>query len=185
MSSGADGKGFAICLVCGRAEAETEERPGFKSPLPGSMARHKPLAMTKGVNLANGYCPGGFTEPQRVLQNIRLVHAARSDVFELQLPMAKTMAQALALGAALREAFAETLGADAREIGVGADRSTGPSDAKYFSAFCSIAGPAEPDWRRVSAMSAFSASACRSQPNASTARSIASMVARPAFCGRI
>jgi DEAD/DEAH box helicase domain-containing protein len=135
MSSGAAGKGFAICLVCGRAEAETEERPGFKSPLPGSMARHKPLAMTKGVKLANGYCPGGFTEPQRVLQNIRLVHAARSDVFELQLPMAKTMAQALALGAALREALAETLGADAREIGVGSDRSTGPSNDKCFSAF--------------------------------------------------
>jgi len=51
------------------------------------------------------------------------------------LPLSETMAQALALGAALREALAATLGADAREIGVGADLSTGPSNDKCFSAF--------------------------------------------------
>lgn len=135
MSSGANGKGYALCLACGRAEAESEETPGFKSPLPASMAKHKPLAVAKGAKLAGGYCPGGFTEPQRVQRNVRLAHATRCDVFELQLPLGATREEALALGAGLREAIAEDLGADAREIGVGVGLSTMPTGETCVSAF--------------------------------------------------
>lgn len=64
------------------------------------------------------YCPGGYTEPQRVQRNVRLIHAARTDVFELQLPRGSQRAAGLALAAALRDALAERLGADTREIGL-------------------------------------------------------------------
>jgi DEAD/DEAH box helicase domain-containing protein len=135
MSSGASGKGYALCLACGRAEAEIEETPGFKSPLPASMGKHKPLAIAKGAKLAGGYCPGGFTEPQRVQRNVRLAHSTRGDVFELQMPLGATREEALALGAGLREAIAEDLGADAREIGVGVGLSTMPTGETCVSAF--------------------------------------------------
>jgi hypothetical protein len=135
MSSGFNGKGYAICLACGRAEAETEESPNYKPLLPGSMGKHKPLSVAKGTKLAGGYCPGGFVEPARVLRNVRLAGTTHSDVFELQLPVGATREEALTLSSGLREALAEYLGADAREIGVGVGLSTGPTGEGRVSAF--------------------------------------------------
>lgn len=135
MSSGRHGNGYALCLACGRAEAETEEKPGFRVDLPGSMAKHKPLAAARGARLADGFCPGGYTEPQRVKRHVRLAHAARSDVYELQLPADATRGQALALGAGLREALADYLGADAREIGVGVGSSKSPVTESCVSVY--------------------------------------------------
>jgi DEAD/DEAH box helicase domain-containing protein len=127
MSSGRHGKGYALCLACGRAEAETEERTGLRIDPPGALGKHRPLAAAKGAKSAGGYCPGGYTEPQRLKRHVRLAHAARSDVFELQLSAYATREQALALGAGLREALADHLGADTREIGVGAGGSKSPT----------------------------------------------------------
>lgn len=135
MSSGPNSKGYALCLACGRAESETEERPDFNAALPGAMGKHKPLTVAKGAKLSGGYCAGGFTEVTRVQRNVRLAHAARSDVFELQLSAGATREQALALAAGLREALASDLGADAREIGVGVGFSTGPSNEPRVSSF--------------------------------------------------
>ena len=132
LGSGPNGKGYALCLFCGRAEAETEEGPGSQPPT--QIQKHWPLAVARGMKLAKGYCPGGYTEPQRIKRNVRLSHAARTDVFELQLPNRARRDHGLALAAALREALAERLGAEAREIGVAVGRSVGPSGENRVSA---------------------------------------------------
>ena len=132
LNSGPNGKGYALCLSCGRAEAETEEGPG--SLRPPQIRQHWPLAEARGMKLARGYCPGGTTEPQRIQPNVRLSHVARTDVFELQLPRGARRDEGLALAAALREALAERLGAEAREIGVAVGHSAGPSGENRVSA---------------------------------------------------
>ena len=133
LGSGLHGKGYALCLDCGRAVAETEERPS--SPLPSAIKRHHPLAESGRKKLAQGYCAGGFTEKHRIKRNVRLSHAAPTDVFELQLPRGATQEQGLAVSAALREALAARLGAESRELGVAVDISSGPSDELRVSSF--------------------------------------------------
>ena len=133
LGSGLKGKGYALCLSCGRAEAEIDEGPGSQPP--SQIRKHLPLAEARGMRLAHGYCPGGYTEPQRIQRNIRLAHNSLTDVFELQLPNGTRRDQGLALAAALREALAERLGAEAREIGVAVGPSTGPSGERRVSAF--------------------------------------------------
>lgn len=135
MSSGRQGHGYALCLSCGRAESEEVQPQGVRTELPRQMRQHKPLTFTKETQLAGGYCPGGYTDPARVQRHVRLGTSARGDVFELQLPSRATLDQALALAAGLREALAEDLGAEAREIGVAADHSTGPARERRVSAF--------------------------------------------------
>ncbi len=100
-------------------------------PLPASMRGHAPLAAGRGISLVNGRCPGGLTAPLQ--RNVRLVHAARSDVFELQLPAGANAPAALALAAALREALAARLGAEVRELGVAIGASTGPAGERRLS----------------------------------------------------
>ncbi len=135
LSSGPNSKGYALCLACGRAEAEVDENPNFNLSLPEPMKKHLPLAAAKNSRLAGGYCPGGYTEPLRIKRNVRLAYSARSDVFEFQLPQGATRQQALALGAGLREALAEDLGADARELGIGVGYSKGPTNEDRISTF--------------------------------------------------
>ena len=122
-SSGPNRAGYALCLACGRAEAETVERAGSNLPLPSTIARHRPLARSAQDRLVAGYCPGGSAQPGRIQANIRFAHLARTDVFELQMPAGTASGAALALAAALREALCELLGADAREIGVAVEMS--------------------------------------------------------------
>ena len=130
LGSGRHQKGYALCLVCGRAEAETET-----GELPQRIRQHRPLASVQRAHLARGYCPGGYTEPQRIQRNIRLIHEVRTDVFELQLPAGTSLAVGLALAAAMREAMTERLGVEAREIGVAVGSSAGPVGKSRNSAF--------------------------------------------------
>ena len=132
LGSGVFGKGYALCLACGRAEPEKEERPG--SPLPQSIKNHWPLAEGNWKKRKGGFCPGGSTDPQRIQRHVRFSHATRTDVFELQLAPGTSRGQGLALAAALREALAERLGTEAREIGVAVGNSRGPSGDKRVSA---------------------------------------------------
>ncbi len=133
LNSGPHTKGYALCLDCGRAEAETEESAG--APIPSAIGRHIPLAAARGVSLKGGYCPGGFVRRERIQRNVRLIHAAQSDVFELQLPCGTQREEGLALAAGLREALTERLGVDAREIGVSVAASKGSTTGKRVSAF--------------------------------------------------
>ena len=133
LGSGPYGAGYAICLECGRAEAETAENGD--EPLPGPIKRHRPLAGRQAARLRAGRCAGGYTRPERVQRNVRLVHETRTDVFELQLPAGTGGSDGLALAAGLREALAERLGAEAVEIGIAIGRSRGPAGENRGSAF--------------------------------------------------
>ncbi len=126
LGSGKHGFGYALCLACGRAEPEIC-KPSHSSRPPDSIRFHDPLADANWARRRDGRCPGGTTEPQRVQRHVRLSHATRTDVFELQLAPGASRGQGLALAAALREALAERLGTEAREIGVAVGSSTGPS----------------------------------------------------------
>jgi hypothetical protein len=100
------------------------------------MRRHKPLMLSRGTALTrDGFCPGGYTMPQRVQRQVTLVHESRTDVFELQLADDVTAAAALALAAGLRDGLAERLGVEAREIGVATAPSRGPAGDSRVSAF--------------------------------------------------
>ena len=151
-SSGLHGHGYAICLDCGRAQAETE---AGGARLPEGIRRHVPLAIARGAKTHDGYCSGGFLHPARVLRRVRLVHEARTDVFELQLPASTTRETGLAVAAGLREALAEQLGAEADEIGAAHGPSRGSAEEARVSAYLydRAAGGAglasrltEPDW---------------------------------------
>ena len=133
LGSGIHGKGYALCLDCGRAEPEIEEFSS--SPLPSAIKKHRPLAESRRKGLVEGHCPGGFTEVNRVKRNVRLSHATSTDVFELQLPPEATPGQGLALSAALREALSIRIGAEPREIGVAVGFSTGPKSEPRMSSF--------------------------------------------------
>jgi hypothetical protein len=133
---GAHGGGYAICLACGRAEPHGETDPMVEALLPDAMRRHRPLMLSRGTPLTrDGYCPGGYTMPQRVQRQVTLVHETHTDVFELQLTEGITAAAALALAAGLRDALAERLGVEAREIGVATAPSRGPAGEPRVSAF--------------------------------------------------
>jgi len=132
---GPAGQGYAVCLACGRAEPEAAGDDVAMPPLPDAMRRHRPLMLGKGiVRTRDGFCPGGYTQPQRVQRQVHLVHDARTDVFELQLGPRVTSQAGLALAAGLRESLAERLGVEAREIGLAAGRSQGANG----EACCSV-----------------------------------------------
>ena len=129
--SGPHGEGYALCLDCGRAEAEE----GADGPIPQAMRQHLPLAKARGMSLTGGYCSGGFAKLERIQRNVRFIHETRTDVFELQLPPGSSREESLGLAAGLREALAGRLGAEVREIGVSIDDSKGPANEKRLSAF--------------------------------------------------
>ena len=133
LGSGPHANGYALCLDCGRAQAETEE--GVGTPIPPKIGRHLPLARAPGMSLKGGYCPGGFVKRERIQRNVRLIHAAQTDVFELQLPAETSSGAGLALAAGLREALAERLGTDAREVGISVGVSKGRANENRVSAF--------------------------------------------------
>ena len=133
LGSGRFRHGYALCLECGRAEDETEEGGGI--PLPRAIKKHLPLASIRRKNHRGKYCPGGFTRPERIQRNVRFIHESRTDVFEFQLPAGTEKSAGLALAAGLREALAEKLGAEAREIGVTVDTSIGPANERLISAY--------------------------------------------------
>ncbi|MDN7353430.1 DEAD/DEAH box helicase [Acetobacter senegalensis] len=138
QSSGLHGKGYALCLCCGRADAETEELPhngGTRLAIPPTLLNHRPLAPLRSEQLQRGLCPGGTTQPNRIQRNLRLAHETCTDVFEFQLPEADQFGPGLALGAGLREALAEKLGAEPREIGIAVSSSQNPVGGYATSVF--------------------------------------------------
>ncbi|MBJ6127394.1 DEAD/DEAH box helicase [Microvirga splendida] len=109
--------GFAICLHCGRAAAETMRcLPGMaEPPLPRELQDHNPLRAKR----ISGPCPGG-RPGFGVKRNLALGHQARTDVFELQLEALRGTSQeaaAFALAVSLREALVRSLGVESSEIG--------------------------------------------------------------------
>ncbi|WP_224961260.1 DEAD/DEAH box helicase [Geomonas subterranea] len=114
QSRGIHGEGYAICLVCGRAEPMI---PGHVLP-PAFEHGHRKL---RGAKKGEVMCPGS-QEGWKVKTGLALGHEAYTDLFELQL---KTEAgvwlqdktAALTLAVALRDSLAEAMGVQATELG--------------------------------------------------------------------
>jgi len=113
-SSGIHGEGYAVCLVCGRAEPMV---PGHSIP-PIFDHPHRKL---RGSKKGDATCPGS-QESWKIKTGLTLGHETFTDVFELQL---KTEAgvwlqdktAALTLAVALRDSLAEAMGVQATELG--------------------------------------------------------------------
>ena len=116
FSRGAENEGYALCLGCGRAEAEAAEGDGQRKPLKG----HKPLYPAKHLLAQDGTCRAGSSS-HGIKRNLALGYTFTTDVFEMQLvdPRGEDAAGiAFALGCALREALARRIGVEAEEMGV-------------------------------------------------------------------
>lgn len=125
---GPGGFGYAICLQCGRAEADSDNR-GLSSTAP-ALAGHKPLRYRKGQDL----CPGN-DKPFSIKRNLALGLEITTDVFELQPQHALRRAGANALVIALREALAQELGVEADEMGFAVSQSRNALGASTVSLF--------------------------------------------------
>jgi DEAD/DEAH box helicase domain-containing protein len=125
---GPSGFGYAICLQCGRAEADSDNR-GLSSPAP-ALVGHKPLRYRKGQDL----CPGN-DKPFSIKRNVALGLEVTTDVFELQPQHALRRAGANALVIALREALAQELGVEADEMGFAVSQSHNALGASAVSLF--------------------------------------------------
>lgn len=133
--SGVNRHGYALCLACGRAEPEPPSDGHAMPDMPAAMRGHEPLLLARGTaRTSDGKCPGGYTRRELVQRQVRLVHAARTDVFELQLAAEVRDTAGLALAAGLRDALAERLGVDARDIGLATGPSSGAAGERRLSA---------------------------------------------------
>ncbi|MER9503903.1 DEAD/DEAH box helicase [Mesorhizobium sp. M0579] len=127
-NKGPTAHGYAICLHCGRAEAEMAPEPN--SPLPGRMAGHLPLRRRKGD--LSDICAGNDLT-WKIQRHFALGHEITTDVVEIQLAQNCTRAVATALIIAIREALAHELGVEADEMGFAATESTNAASGKSVS----------------------------------------------------
>lgn len=114
FNPGEHGHGYALCLHCGRAEAEIDASGG------SALSNHKPL---RGAPTAiDGVTCSGAPEfaPYAVTRNLMLGHEIRTDLCEIQLYDCRSRDVALTIALALREAVAKRLGIDADEMGFAA-----------------------------------------------------------------
>jgi len=135
-SSGEHGQGYAICIACGRAEAENNP----DSPaLPAGMTDHKPLQKLRNNPRHDGKCPAIDEASRRIRRRVRLGTEMATDVFELQLealPNTKAgQEKALCLASALREALASRLGVDAENMGISVAPSVRDDTASRMSLY--------------------------------------------------
>jgi len=121
-SSGITGNGYAVCLRCGFADSEPTGEYRADT-LPEVLGGHRPLRGGK-QRLDEGQCVG--TQQEFAIQRgLWLGQSSLTDVYELQLMdpgsgRALSETEAYSLGVALRQALAEKLGIDDRELGVAA-----------------------------------------------------------------
>ncbi len=139
--------GYAICLRCGLCLSELGNADD--TPIPERMDGHTPLRGGRERNL-RGRCPGGEAEHTfAVKRNQWLGQMALTDVYELQLchplsaaPLDRRVAISLAI--ALRQALAEHIGIEPREIGYAAvpSRSRANSRTRSLVLYDTAAGGA-------------------------------------------
>jgi len=135
-ASGDHGDGYAICIACGRAEAELGDGD---VPLPSGMVRHRPLQRLRDNHRHDGLCPANDDASRKIRRHVKLGTEMTTDVFELQLDaLAATeegRAQAAALVAGMREALAARLGVDAETMGLSVAPGIRPDGARRSSVF--------------------------------------------------
>ena len=133
-SAGSRGNGYAICLECGRAASE---RDRYLLDLPPELHEHTKLRGGKDPD-GNTRCSGNDHD-WAISRGIWLGTETFTDVFELQLrdpvignPL-DDKAAAFSLGVALRQALAERLGVNDREIGCAVARTITDDDHPTWS----------------------------------------------------
>ncbi|MGB0943919.1 MAG: DEAD/DEAH box helicase [Marinomonas sp.] len=122
-SSGVSGKGYALCLACGRAASLDKE--GRAPSYFNTGVQHRPLVPNRQSKetLTDNYCHGEAT----IQEGIHLGYHTKTDVFELVLKHPVTQEYipenkdgrsiATTLAVALRAALAQTLGVSTGELG--------------------------------------------------------------------
>ena len=110
------GHGFAICLQCGRAEQESDRLGDLPKPMVG----HRPMRGGPAAD-QEGICRGN-ANAFKMLRNYSLGGSKETDVFELQLRHVESEAAlnqeaATSIAVALRQAVADKIGVEDREIG--------------------------------------------------------------------
>lgn len=113
---GPGGNKYALCLHCGRAEAE----PG-NDQVP--LLEHKPLRWARSED--HSRCLGNDNS-WKIKRHIALGHEITTDVVELQLAHKMSEGAANALAIALRESLARQLGIEADEMGFATRMLPGP-----------------------------------------------------------
>jgi DEAD/DEAH box helicase domain-containing protein len=115
-SRGASGAGYSVCLRCGMAASQAE-----RDEIPTELEAHRPLRGGADRN-EEGECRGNDSDAS-IQRNLWLGFAKETDVFELQLRQpdsGKAVADeqaAASIAVALRQALAELIGIEEREIG--------------------------------------------------------------------
>lgn len=128
FNPGDHGHGYALCLHCGRAEAEVDPTGG------SGLAGHRPL---RGAPTAIDQitCTGAPEfAPYAVTRHLMLGHEIRTDLCEIQLYDCASHDVALTIALALREAVAKRLGIDADEMGFAAPAVPSAKGRDNFSA---------------------------------------------------
>lgn len=118
---GAHGRGFVLCLRCGRADSD----PGNLKPdeVPESLRDHRPLRGGKELRQGDALCVGN-DQTWAIKKGLWLGADVRTAVFELQLEAfggrsTKVLRGITSLAVALRLALSRSLGINEREIGWG------------------------------------------------------------------
>lgn len=120
--------GYAVCLACGRAEAQTGATVANARPL----ADHRPLRFTKADE--EGLCPGNHRS-FAVQEHLALGHDVTTDVVEVQIAALDDEAGAWAVASAIRQALAQLLGVEAGEMGVSIALRESAIGGRTFSIF--------------------------------------------------
>ena len=125
-NDGPNGKGYAVCLRCGRAAPER----GRDNPLGANHTRLR--GGRKPTRTSN--CEGNDL-PWAVKRGVHLGCSRRTDVFELQFCRNPPRPAVYSLAVALRGGLAQLLGVDERELGVAAASSRTDAGEVTRSAF--------------------------------------------------
>lgn len=119
-TDGLHGRGYGLCLKCGRADSMLttgEFSSAFVDNNNHFSHRRLRGGRNEGANVGELLCPGSETPQGHLLLGVEI----RTDIFELQLKPSPqhpiTEKVAYSLGVALRQALAERLGIETRELG--------------------------------------------------------------------
>ncbi|CAB1369121.1 DEAD/DEAH box helicase [Denitratisoma oestradiolicum] len=132
-SAGLHGKGYALCLACGRAEPMLSD--GNPPKVFESGSEHRKLRSRSEDRVC-----AGSTNQYQVKTGIVLGHQVRTDVLEIQLrdingQWVTDRGVALTIAVALRDALAALLGVQTNELGCDVQETRATDDARCQSLF--------------------------------------------------
>ena len=132
-SAGLHGKGYALCLACGRAEPMLSDGNPPAAFTPGH--EHKKLRSRKDDRVCSG-----STNQYQIKTGIVLGHQVRTDVLEIQLrdingQWIADRGIALTIAVALRDELAELIGVQTGELGCDVQETRSATDTRCQSLF--------------------------------------------------